>query len=129
LRLRPGDDLKETIDKFVQDRKIQAGWIASAVGSLTDFSIRFANRKEKETGSGHFEIISLSGLLSHNGSHLHIGIAGTDGKVIGGHLLPGCIIYTTAELIIQVTGKYEFRRELDGTTEWRELQINEKQSP
>jgi len=96
------------------------------VGSLTDYTLRFANQKEGIHGSGHFEIISLTGTVSVNGSHLHISISDSTGKTIGGHLLDGCKIYTTAEIVIGSTKAYEFTRKKDGTTEWEELQVNEK---
>jgi hypothetical protein len=40
--------------------------------------------------------------------------------------LEGCKIYTTAEIVIGTTTAYEFKRMKDGTTEWEELQVNEK---
>ena len=45
------------------------------------------------------------------------------GNLTGGHLLEGCIVYTTAEIVIEETTDYLFTRENDGTTRWKELQI------
>jgi uncharacterized protein len=126
FRLKPGEDLKEGIEKVRKDKNIQAGWVASCAGSLTEYSIRFANQSEGSRGTGHFEIVSLTGTLSTNGSHIHISISDSSGKTIGGHLLPGCKIYTTAEIILQSSDAYEFSREKDGTTSWEELQVKEK---
>jgi uncharacterized protein len=126
LRLKPGEDLRKGIDVIVKEKNITAGWINTCVGSLTDYNIRFANQQEGSSGSGHFEIVSLSGTVSVNGSHLHISISDSTGKTIGGHLMDGCKIYTTAEIVIGSTSSYEFKREKDGTTPWEELQVNEK---
>ena len=126
FRLKPGDDLKKSITQYVAINNIQAGWIATCVGSLTTYVIRFANQPGATTGKGYFEIISLTGTLSSSGSHIHISIADTSGKTIGGHLADGCIVYTTAEIVIQQTSKYVFTREKDGTTEWEELQIKKQ---
>ncbi len=126
LRLKPGEDLRKSIEAIVKEKNIDAGWINSCVGSLTDYTIRFANQQEGIHGSGHFEIVSLTGTLSINGSHLHISISDNTGKTIGGHLLEGCKIYTTAEIVVGTTAAYEFIRKKDGTTEWEELQVNEK---
>lgn len=126
FRLKPGDDLKAGIEKIVKEKNIKAGWIATCVGSLTNYTIRFANQSDSATGSGHFEIVSLVGTLGTAGSHLHISISDSTGKNIGGHLMKGCTIYTTAEVVIQATDKYEFAREKDGTTPWEELQVKEK---
>ena len=126
LRLKPGEDLRKSIEAIVKEKNITAGWINTCVGSLTDYTIRFANQQQGTRGSGHFEIVSLTGTVSVNGSHLHICISDSTGKTIGGHLLEGCKIYTTAEIVIGSTTAYEFKRKKDGTTEWEELQINEK---
>ena len=126
FRLKPGEDLRRSIQALVKEKNIEAGWINTCVGSLTDYTIRFANRQEGSHGSGHFEIISLTGTVSVNGSHLHISISDSTGKTIGGHLLDGCKIYTTAEIVIGSATAYEFIRKKDGSTEWEELQVNEK---
>jgi len=126
FRLKPGEDLRKSIEAIVKEKNIEAGWINTCVGSLTDYTIRFANQQEGSRGSGHFEIVSLTGTVSVNGSHLHISISDSEGKTIGGHLLEGCKIYTTAEIVIGTTSAYEFKREKDGTTDWEELQVNER---
>ncbi len=126
IRLKPGEDLKSGIEKVVKENNIRAGWVATCVGSLTDYSIRFANQPDGVMGTGNFEIISLVGTISINGSHIHISISDGTGKTFGGHLMPGCKIYTTAEIVLQSTDKYEFTREKDGSTPWEELQIKEK---
>lgn len=123
FRLRPGADLKQAIQYYVNHHGIKAGWIVTAVGSLTKYNIRFANQAEGSTESGHFEILGMSGTVSENGSHIHITVADSTGKTIGGHLLDGNIIYTTAEVIIQEDTSLVFKREFDGTTEWKELMI------
>ncbi len=125
FRLKPGEDLKEGIEKIVKEKGISAGWVATCVGSLTDYSIRFANQPGAVTGTGHFEILSVSGTVSINGSHLHISISDSTGKTIGGHLMPGCKIYTTAEIVLQSSDSYEFTRAKDGSTPWEELRVRE----
>ncbi|WP_207496933.1 PPC domain-containing DNA-binding protein [Aridibaculum aurantiacum] len=126
IRLKPGDDLKQSISSFVKEKNIQAGWIATCVGSLTDYSIRFANQPQSTKGSGHFEIVSLVGTLSVNGSHIHISISDSTGQTIGGHLSDGCKIYTTAEIVIHESNELIFTREKDGSTPWEELQIRRR---
>ena len=115
FRLKPGEYLRRSIEAMVKEKNITAGWINTCVGSLTDYTIRFANQQEGNNGSGHFEIVSLTGTVSVNGSHLHISISDSVGKTIGGHLLEGCKIYTTAEMVIGSITAYEFKRRKDGT--------------
>lgn len=126
FRLKPGQDLKKGILQFVHDNQIQAGWISTCVGSLTHYHIRFANQPVGNTGIGHFEILSVSGTVSVNGAHLHISISDSTGNAIGGHLLDGNIVYTTAEIVILSSDAFIFKREKDGTTDWEELQVEQK---
>lgn len=126
IRLKPGQDLRTTIEVYVKENNIAAGWLVTCAGSLTNYNIRFANQQNGSTGLGHFEIVSLTGTVSTNGSHIHLSISDSTGKTIGGHLLQGCTIYTTAEIVIQSTPNLIFKREKDGTTPWEELQIEKK---
>ncbi len=68
FRLKPGEDLKISIEKFVTDHKIKAGWIFTCAGSLTHYSIRSANQTATDSGAGYFDIVSLTGMLTTNGT-------------------------------------------------------------
>jgi predicted DNA-binding protein with PD1-like motif len=124
LRLKPGDDVKASLQQFVNREKLAAAWVVTAVGSLTHYEIRTANQNKASVATGHFEILSVTGTLSINGSHLHISIADSTGSCFGGHLLEGNLVYTTAEIVLQSSDDYRFRREKDGSTAWEELQID-----
>ncbi|WP_227990609.1 PPC domain-containing DNA-binding protein [Flavisolibacter ginsenosidimutans] len=126
LRLKPGADLKKEIEAYVKAQNIKAGWIATCAGSLTHYNIRFANQPNGSSGDGHFEIVSLVGTVSTNGSHLHLSISDSTGKTIGGHLLDSNVVYTTAEIVLQEDDAFEFTREKDGSTPWKELQIKNR---
>ena len=128
IRLKPGQDLKISLDQFVRDRSIRAGWIVACVGSLTQYNLRFANQQAGQIRKDFFEIIGLSGTLGVGGGHFHIAVSSSDGTVTGGHLLEGCIVYTTAEIVIEETTDLVFTREMDDTTGWKEIQINNASS-
>jgi predicted DNA-binding protein with PD1-like motif len=123
FRLRPGQDLKVEIQDFLIRNEIAAGWICTCIGSLTNYAIRFANQKEASTGEGYFEILSVTGTLSINGSHLHICLSNSIGQTIGGHMADGNIIFTTAEIIIAAAANTVFERVPDIQTGFRELSI------
>jgi uncharacterized protein len=123
LRLNPQQDLKVELQNFVTQHDIEAACIITCVGSLTQAVLRLANQPEGTLYKGRFEIVSLVGTLSKHGSHCHIAIATSTGNTIGGHLLNGCLIYTTAELIIGILPHLKFTRELDETTGYQELTI------
>lgn len=126
IRLKPGEDLKQSIMKYVQEHNIKAGWLVTCAGSLSTYAIRFANQPNFVKDSGHFEIVSLTGTVSVNGAHIHMSISDSTGKTIGGHVVDGNIIYTTAEIIIQESRNFVFTREKDNTTPWEELQIKQQ---
>ena len=54
FRLKPGEDLRKSIEAMVKEKNIEAGWINTCVGSLTDYTIRFANQQAGGRGSGSF---------------------------------------------------------------------------
>lgn len=111
FRLKPGQDLLDEIERFVAENNIRAGCILSAVGSLTQATLRFANRNTYHTCTGHFEIVSATGTVSTHGCHLHIAISDGNGQTLGGHLVSGCTIYTTAEIVLAVFPHLVYRRE------------------
>ena len=123
LRLHPDQDLKKSLQAFVEDHAIQAGCILTTVGSLQQAVLRFANQTEPMCLKGKFEIVSLVGTLSIHGSHLHMAVADSSGQTIGGHVTEGCLIYTTAEIVLGTLPNLIFRRAPDPTTGYRELQI------
>jgi len=127
IRLLPGQDLRNELDELVRRQPIEAGLILTCVGSLTDVSLRLANQEQGTVWRGHFEIVSLVGTLSVNGSHLHLAVADSTGRTLGGHLLEGSKIYTTAELVIGWLPELVYTRETDPTFGYRELVVRSRQ--
>ena len=122
-RLQPDQDLKNSLKEFVERNDIEAGFVLTAVGSLKQANLRFAGQNTPQLFKENFEIVSLVGTLSLNGSHLHISLANHEGKTIGGHLVEGCMIYTTAEIIIGASQYHRFMRSFDEQTGCLELEI------
>ena len=123
LRLLPGQDLKNELDSLIEKKNIEAACVVTCVGSLTRAVLRFANQKLATELNGHFEIVSLTGTLSKHGSHCHIALSDKSGRTYGAHLLEGCEIYTTAEIVIGVLPTLRFSRSLDTRTGFPELEI------
>lgn len=126
LRLSPGEDLKESLQAFTRQASLAAGCILTAVGSLQQASLRFAEQDQATRLEDRCEIISLVGTLSLEGVHLHMAIANAQGKTFGGHVMPGCLIYTTAEIVIGTLSGVTFHRRWDKRTGYRELAITAK---
>lgn len=126
LRLKPNQDLRAELEKFTKENKISAGFIINAVGSLKETKIRLADKSESTGFEGKFEIVSLVGTLAQDGVHLHISVSDGTGKTLGGHLVEGCKIYTTAEIVIGSAEDLIFTRETDPETTYKELKIRKK---
>src|SRR5688572_22148117 len=84
FRLQPHEDLRKCILHFAEINALKAGAILSAVGSLEQYHIRFANQSEGTARKGFFEIISLGGTFSESSCHLHISVADEKGHTLGG---------------------------------------------
>ena len=127
LRLRPGDDLRDALLAYTTAHHIKAGAVLTCVGSLTVATLRLANQEGPTQYRGHFEIVSLVGTLSSTGgSHLHLSVSDSTGRTLGGHLLAGCRVYTTAEIVLAELPELEFVRETDPTFGYKELVVKSK---
>ena len=127
FRLKPGQDLFDSVETFVADHNIEAGCILSSVGSLIYATLRLANRSFYNEYEGHFEIVSMTGTVSTNGSHIHVSISDGDGVTIGGHLVSGCKSYTTAEIVIAEFDDVIYKRELlENDSGYEELVVYKK---
>lgn len=127
FRLTKGQDLKKEIESYAIDNKL-SGVILSSVGCLTRFVVRLADGESILTRDGHFEIVSIMGTVSKDGVHIHISVSDEEGNTIGGHLKDGCIVNTTAEVVLQSFDEYEFSREFDNSTGYKELVIKKKET-
>ena len=126
FRLKPGDDLFKSIQKYVIEKNIQAGFIMSCVGSLKEINIRLANADKFLVKKEHFEIVSLVGCVSSNDRyHLHISVSDSEGNTKGGHLKENNIIYTTAEIVLGELPKLSFNKINNPGEDWPELEIKE----
>ena len=123
IRLHPGQDLKIELDRLIDKHNVEAACILTCVGSLTTAILRFANQETSEKFNGHFEIVSLTGVLSKHGSHYHIAIADERGTTYGAHLMDGCKVYTTAEIVIGIISDCTFLRTFDPETGYPELEV------
>ena len=124
MRLPPGADLRAALEAEVAARSHSAGFVLSAVGSLSGARLRLAGAEQPENLRGDLEILTLAGTITGNGSHLHISVADSDGRVMGGHVAHGCIVRTTAEVLLVLLPGWSFSREPDPATGFAELVIS-----
>lgn len=126
LRLHPGDDLHTSLFDYARQHQLRAATVVSCAGSLNRATVRFANQPDGTVVAGPLEIVSLSGTLETTGGHLHIAVSDGKGSTVGGHLMPGSPIYTTAEIVLLELPALEFRRERDPVSTYDELAIHRR---
>lgn len=121
-RLKPGDELQSALRRIASNHKLKAGVIVSAVGSLSTASLRFASANEATTIEGPLEVVSVTGTISDASMHVHLSVSDSAGKTVGGHLMSGCKVFTTIELVIlDLSDEWTFERRVDQTTTYLEL--------
>ena len=123
FRLRRGQDLYEEIEAYVKAHHIAAGAVVSGVGCVSRWRLRDATGVRVRSGEEDVEIVSLMGTVSEHGCHLHASFSREDLTTFGGHLLPGCIVNTTAEIVLAEVPDRVFTRAPDSETGYDELVI------
>jgi predicted DNA-binding protein with PD1-like motif len=124
LRLRPGQDLRSALEARLAECPAGAAFVLQGIGSLSVAQLRLAGADQATELRGDLEILTLAGSLAPDGAHLHMSISDAQGRVLGGHVSAGCIVRTTAEILLAVLPDHQFSRELDvAGSGFRELVI------
>lgn len=123
VRLNPGDDLRAALQAVVRAHGQPAAFVVAGIGSLIDAQLRLAGGDGATPVHGPSEILTLSGSLGAGHAHLHISVADAQGRVVGGHVLPGCMVRTTAEVLIAWLPDWDFSRAPDPATGYAELVV------
>ena len=116
-RLKPGSDLRQELDYLARENNCNAGVLLSLVGSLSQANLRFADCETGTVIYGPLEIVSVTGTISTAGLHAHIAVADRHGRTFGGHLLEGCHVFTTCEVVmLNISAEWKFERHIDERT-------------
>lgn len=119
LRIPPGADLRRALEAAQGD----SAFVVAGIGSLRELALRFAGSASAQPRTGAFELLTLSGSLGATGAHLHASVADSDCRVVGGHVAYGCIVRTTAEVLLMPLPEWALERELDAATGYPELVV------
>jgi uncharacterized protein len=123
LRLLPGHDLRGMLEAALFEHDASAGFVLQGIGSLSVAQLRFAGAPQPAELHGDMEILTLAGSLSRDGAHLHMSVADANGAVTGGHVALGCIVRTTAEILVMLLPGHEFTRASDAQSGCNELVV------
>jgi predicted DNA-binding protein with PD1-like motif len=129
VRLRPGQDLRRELLAVAERERIRAGWVLTGVGSLSRARLRLAGAARHAELEGAMEIVALAGTLWQGGGHLHLAVADDRGATVGGHLMDGCVVRTTAEVVLGADDRLRFDREPDPDTGYDELVVRPAGEP
>jgi uncharacterized protein len=123
FRVPPDADLRAAVESVAASHASGAAFVVSGIGSLRQVRLRLAGANAPITLQGDLEILTLAGTVARDGSHLHMSVADADGRVTGGHVATGCIVRTTAEVLLVLLPDGSFTREVDAATGFRELVV------
>ncbi|MDC8758375.1 PPC domain-containing DNA-binding protein [Janthinobacterium fluminis] len=121
LRLSPGQDVRAALEAVLAEHALQAAFVLQGIGSLDVAQLRLAGAAAPTALRGDMEILTLAGSLSLDGAHLHMAVADAQGRVTGGHVAGGCIVRTTAEILLALLPGQRFSRLPDAGTGYAEL--------
>jgi uncharacterized protein len=121
LRLKPGEDLRGALEAVLARQAIEGAFVLAGIGSLSQAMVRRAGIAQADGHREDLELLTLSGSLSAQGAHLHATLARADGSVFGGHVAPGCIVRTTAEVLVGLLPGWTLERAVDEATGYAEL--------
>jgi uncharacterized protein len=126
LRLSPGDDLRGALEDLLRQHEWPAAFVIQGIGSLGVAQLRYAGKEEPAELRDDLEILTLAGSISPDGAHLHMTVADPQGRVFGGHVARGCVVRTTAEILLALLPEHRFSREYDSGSGFAELVVRDR---
>lgn len=125
FRLRRGEDLLLGIRAAAEKHGLSAAYVGCCVGCVLRARVRDAGGMNIQEINENMEIVSLTGTVSRDRCHLHVAFSKEDLSTVGGHLVEGCIVNTTAEIVLCVLPRYRFGSVWDEETGYQELEVEE----
>lgn len=120
-RLESGKDLLSEIERVIREAGVRGGFL-SVIGTLSKAVFGYYEKGgyKKIEIKELLEILSCIGNISEANNekviHAHITVSNRRGEAYGGHVLQGCTIGPTAELIIIEGENLILKRKLDEKT-------------
>lgn len=120
-RLHRGDDLLLSLQHLAREHDLRAAVVLSGVGCVLRARVRDAGGVDIRDIDEPCEIVSLTGTVSVERCHVHIALSREDLTTLGGHLVEGCIINTTCELVLLELPDWRYGVEQDDETGYDEI--------
>jgi len=121
-RMYPGEDVLESIESVAKKHGVRSGQL-SLIGAISKAKLGYFHREAVEyrdfTVDEDVEVVSCMGnIATHEGKlvvHAHMIVADEAGQCWGGHLMKGCEVSVTIELVIIETEIDLIRKRDDAT--------------
>ena len=120
-RLYEDEDLLETINQTAKQSNVNTG-VFSLIGTLKRAAFEFYRARKYSVIriGGPLEIVSCTGNISLKENqpfaHAHIALSDEKGNVKGGHVMTGCIVGATGELMLIEAVNLSLHRRYDEKT-------------
>jgi hypothetical protein len=94
IRMKPGTDMLEGLNKVIKEKKIKNAVILAGIGSVTDYHYHVVSDKnlppaeEFPKASVAMDLTSVQGYILNGRVHAHITLS-DENSVVGGHLEAG----------------------------------------
>jgi predicted DNA-binding protein with PD1-like motif len=126
FRVKPGQELLDSISRYCQENRVSSGTIIGIIGSVENAKLNFLKalpgKYDSVDYSGPLEIVCAQGSIALKDDtliiHIHIQLSGQD-ICSGGHLARATI-FSTAEVTIGELD-YPLCRQMDSYTGLNEL--------
>jgi len=107
IRLYPGEELVESLTRWVQEAGLQGGTV-QGLGGVRDVVLAYFDLNKKAyhrwNNPGNWELVHLWGNLTQRDGkpfwHLHAAISDPEGNCKAGHLV-SAVVSITAELVVK----------------------------
>lgn len=99
LHLAAGADIRRSLEELAR-REQASGFVLSVVGNLSQAAFQCPGKASPTVLSGLLEIITLQGTVAPQGVHLHLSLSDSHCQVWGGHLEPGTLVHSGADLLV-----------------------------
>lgn len=104
-------DLLQTLEEFAAEQGIKVGH-GVVIGAVKKALVGFYDQHKREYSSLEFdeplEILHCTGNLSMRDgvhkAHMHLTLGNSNGFTVGGHLMPGTIVFAGEALLEELTG-------------------------
>ncbi len=107
VRIKKDGDLLRGLQAAIREEGIKNAVILSGIGSLTEYHLHVVDNRIFPTKNVFFrdtipvDLTSVNGYVFDGRIHAHIGIS-DENLALGGHLEPGCTVFTFAIITIGV---------------------------